>query len=185
MTLPVIGDLEILPALEHLDWVGPPVAQALRSWAETDSRVASRVGVARIDPADSDTATLVAKRGLTLDSAANCVVVAGRREGQERVAAALVRGDTRADVNGVIRRLLNVRKASFMDQARAVAESGMEYGGITPLGVPGAWRILVDAALPESGDLLIGAGVRAAKIAVPGELLATLPGAKVVSGLAR
>ena len=66
------------------------------------------------------------------------------RTGEERIAACVVRADTRVDVNTLVRGLLDVRKASFLSMERAVAESGMEYGGITPVGLPGAWRVLVD-----------------------------------------
>ena len=64
------------------------------------------------------------------------MVVAGRRDGEERVAACVVRADTRADVNNLVKRVLDVRKASFLSMERAVEESGMEYGGITPVGIP-------------------------------------------------
>ena len=67
---------------------------------------------------------------------ANCVVVVGRRGGEERVAACVVRADTRADVNNLVKRTLDVRKASFLSMDRAVEETGMEYGGITPVGLP-------------------------------------------------
>ena len=67
-----------------------------------------------------------------LTASANCVVIAGRRDGEERVAACVVRADTRADVNNLAKRTLDVRKASFLSMDRAVEESGMEYGGITP-----------------------------------------------------
>ena len=68
----------------------------------------------------------------------------------ERVAACLVRADTRADVNTVVKRLLDVRKCSFLSLDRAVEESGMEYGGITPVGLPSGWRLLLDARVPSS-----------------------------------
>ncbi|MDR2253996.1 MAG: hypothetical protein LBD97_09125 [Bifidobacteriaceae bacterium] len=185
MTLPQIGAFEILPALEHLDMVPARVATALREWADADPRVPAGVGVTAVDPADSDTATLVGKFALSWDTAANCVLVAGKRQGQERVAAALVRADTKADVNGAIRRLLDVRKASFLPTEQAVDASGMEYGGITPVGVPATWRILIDERLTRGGDVLIGAGVRSAKLAVPGELLVSLPRAELIPDLGR
>ena len=67
---------------------------------------------------------------------ANCVVVGGKREGAERLAACVVLATTRADVNGTVRRYLDVRKASFLPMDRAVELTGMEYGGITPIGLP-------------------------------------------------
>jgi prolyl-tRNA editing enzyme YbaK/EbsC (Cys-tRNA(Pro) deacylase) len=116
-------------------------------------------------------------------ASANCVVVAGKREGVERVAACLVRADTRADVNNLVKRALDVRKASFLATERAVSESGMEYGGITPIGVPSSWRVLVDARVVDMDVAVVGSGVRGSKLALPGALLAELPGAEMVPGL--
>ena len=64
----------------------------------------------------------------------------------------------------------------------AVALTGMEYGGITPLGLPESWPLLVDAAVAAAPAVVIGSGLRASKLALPGALLAALPGAEVVEG---
>jgi prolyl-tRNA editing enzyme YbaK/EbsC (Cys-tRNA(Pro) deacylase) len=120
-----------------------------------------------------------------MELGANCVVVMGKREGEERTAACLVRADTRADVNNLVKRTLDVRKCSFLSMDRAVEESGMEYGGITPVGLPAAWRILVDEACLAIEAAVIGSGVRRSKLLVPGHLLGELPRAEVLAGLGR
>ena len=114
---------------------------------------------------------------------ANCVVVAGRRGGDERVAACVVLATTRADVNGLVRRLLDVRKASFLAMDLAVEWTGMEYGGITPVGLPEDWFVLVDSAVVATPYVVIGSGVRRSKLALPGAALRDLPNAQVVDGL--
>jgi prolyl-tRNA editing enzyme YbaK/EbsC (Cys-tRNA(Pro) deacylase) len=121
---------------------------------------------------------------LSMELGANCVVVGGSRGGEDRVAACMVRADTRADVNNVVRRILDVRKASFLPMDRAVEESGMEYGGITPVGLPPAWRVLVDPRVLDIEVAVIGSGVRRSKLLLQGRLLGELPGAEVVEGLA-
>jgi prolyl-tRNA editing enzyme YbaK/EbsC (Cys-tRNA(Pro) deacylase) len=180
MTLPAFDGLDSLPAREHLDLVAAPVATALTGWARTDE-----VAVVEIDPDLADTAALTEAYALPLEASVNCVLVAGSRGGEERIAACLVAADTRADVNTVVRKLLDVRKASFLPMDRAVAESGMEYGGITPIGLPAAWRVLVDAAVLTVPAAMIGSGVRRSKIILPGSALGDLPGAEVVVGLGR
>src|SRR4051794_41721659 len=95
-----------------------------------------------------------------LTASANCVVVSGRRGGDERVAACVVRADTRADVNNLVKRSLDVRKASFLPMDRAVEETGMEYGGITPVGLPDGWRGLGGRACLGIDVAVIGRGVR-------------------------
>ena len=117
-----------------------------------------------IDPELADTAAMSEAYDLPLTTGANCVVVAGRRDGEERVAACLVRADTRADVNNLVKRTLDVRKASFLAMDRAVEESAMEYGGITPVGLPAEWRLLVDRRVLEIDVAVIGSGVRRSKL---------------------
>jgi prolyl-tRNA editing enzyme YbaK/EbsC (Cys-tRNA(Pro) deacylase) len=172
------GTLAWGPALERPDLLAPPVAAALDAWEH-----AGDVLVAEIDPGLADTAALVAATGVPAAVSANCVVVAGRRGEVERVAAALVLATTRADVNGLVRRALDARKASFLDRERAVGESGMEFGGITPVGLPARWRLLVDEAVTAVDVAVVGSGVRRSKLALPGALVAELPGAEVVAGL--
>ena len=178
MPLPRIGSLESLPALSHPELLAPPVHDALSDWAG-----AAEVAVVEIDPAYADTAAMSEHYDVPMAGGANCVVVMGKREGEERLAACLVRADTRADVNNLVKRTLDVRKASFLSMDRAVEESGMEYGGITPLGLPAAWRILVDDTCLDIPAAVIGSGVRRSKLLVPGRLLGELPGAEVLAGL--
>ena len=102
-----------------------------------------------------------------------------------RYAACVVLATTRADVNNTARRHLDVRKASFAGTEAAVAETGMEYGGITPIGLPPGWPVLVDAAVAEHPQVVIGSGVRRSKLWLPGAVLAGLPGIGVVAGLGR
>lgn len=179
MTLPQLGSLVSLPVADHPGLLAPAVAEALASWPHRGS-----AAVVEIDPEVADTAAMSAAYDLPMTTGANCVVVAGRRDGTERVAACVVRADTRADVNNLVKRTLDVRKASFLPMDRAVAESGMEYGGITPVGLPVSWRVLVDPRVLEIDVAVIGSGVRRSKLLVPGRLLAELPGAEVVVGLA-
>ena len=174
------------PALERADLLGPPVAAALRALEASSPRgadLARRARVVPIDPQYSDTDALNAHYSLDPEATGNCVLVAGRRTGQERIAACVVRAPDLADVNHVVKRRIDVRKASFLPVERAVQMSGMEYGGITPVGLPGDWRLLIDAAVAGRDTVLIGSGVRRSKLLVPGALLAALPGAEVIAGL--
>lgn len=179
VTLPSLPSLLSLPATEHADLLAPPVADALATWRHADG-----VAVVEIDPTLADTAAMSEAYGLPLDTGVNCILVSGRRGGDERIAACMVRADTRLDVNNVVKRLLDVRKASFLSMDRATEESSMEYGGITPVGLPPEWRLLVDARVADVDVAVIGSGVRRSKLLLPGSLLAELPGAQVVEGLA-
>jgi prolyl-tRNA editing enzyme YbaK/EbsC (Cys-tRNA(Pro) deacylase) len=178
MELPSIAGPTSMLATEHPELLAPSVAGALGSWQH-----ASSVAVVEIDPRIADTAAMMAELSLPMSLGANCVIVAGRRGGEERIAACVVRADTRTDVNQVVKRTLDVRKLSFMSMERAVEESAMEYGGITPVGLPSGWRVLVDIAVLDMEVAIIGSGVRRSKLLLPGSLLAELPRAEVVEGL--
>jgi prolyl-tRNA editing enzyme YbaK/EbsC (Cys-tRNA(Pro) deacylase) len=180
MSLPRLGSLESLPALAHPELLGPSGHAGLADWPQ-----AEHVAGVESDPAYADTAAWSERYAVPMESGANCVVVMGRRDGAERVAACVVRADTRADVNNLVKRTLDVRKASFLSMERAVEESGMEYGGITPVGLPHAWRVLVDAACLDIEAAVVGSGVRRSKLLVPGRLLGEIPGAEVLAGLGR
>jgi prolyl-tRNA editing enzyme YbaK/EbsC (Cys-tRNA(Pro) deacylase) len=174
------GTLDWTPALDRRDLLASPVAGALAAMAP---EAAAQVFVAPIDPDLADTAAFCATYGVTLEESANCVVVAGKRAGEVRLAACVVLATTRADVNGVVRRLIDARKASFASMDMAVAESAMEYGGITPIGLPAAWPLLVDRGVVDTSQVVVGSGVRRSKLALPGPWLAGLSGAQVVDGL--
>lgn len=180
--IPGIGSLEPVPALDHLDLLAPPVAAALKTLAERGVATASSALVVAIDPELADTEVMTREFGMDLSLSSNCILVAGKRAGEERIAACVVRATTNADVNHVVKKRLDVRKASFWPQDRAVEASGMEYGGITPVGVPESWRLLIDSAC-ATGWSCIGSGLRRSKLFVTGELLAALPGAEIVEQL--
>jgi prolyl-tRNA editing enzyme YbaK/EbsC (Cys-tRNA(Pro) deacylase) len=181
--MPLMSLLTRLAAVEPLDrpdLLGPTVLAAIAGWPLEQLK---QTGVAEIDPELADTAAFCERYGVSLAESANCVVIAGRRGEVTTLAACVVLATTRADVNGVVRRLLEAKKASFAAMDVAVSRSGMEYGGITPVGLPADWPLLIDAAVAASAAVVVGSGVRRSKLVLPGSLLASLPGAQVIEGL--
>ncbi|ADI11938.1 hypothetical protein SBI_08820 [Streptomyces bingchenggensis BCW-1] len=170
------------PAVECLDLLTAPVADALRAWRGPVP--VEQVLYVDTDPDKADTAVLVEHYGSWLvEQSANCVVVAGKRGGEVTLAACVVLSHTRVDVNGAVRRRLGARKASFAPMDTALGETGMEFGGVTPLGLPAGWPVLVDAAVADTPYVLIGSGRRRGKLILPGKALAALPGAELLEGL--
>ena len=170
--------LAFAAALSRPDLLASVVAAALRGFPGADE-----VEVAEIDPALADTAAFCERYGVSLEESANCVVIAAKRGGETRHAACMVAATTRADVNGLVRRHLDARKASFAPVAEVTAVTGMEYGGITPVGLPADWPVLVDEAVAKTASVVIGSGIRGSKLRLPGPVLAALPAAQVLPGL--
>jgi prolyl-tRNA editing enzyme YbaK/EbsC (Cys-tRNA(Pro) deacylase) len=175
-----MGTLDLSPALDRPELLAPPVASALAGWSR-----AADVEVAPINATLADTAAFCEAYGVGLDVSANCVIVAGRRGETTRYAACMILATTRADVNSVVRTRLDARRASFAPMDDAVALTGMEYGGITPIGIPADWALYVDSRIIDRPQVVIGAGIRGAKLVLPGAALADLPRAEVIEGLAR
>lgn len=174
----MFGKLAPVPALDRPDLVPASVLEAVR-------RFVPEARVFEIDPEHADTETLCAVYDLPMDAMANAVLVLGRRGEDERRACCLTLAHRRVDVNNVVRRRMDVRKASFAPMDLAVAESGMEYGGITPVGLPPSWPVWLDGAVADADLVCIGSGVRGSKLLLPGASLLKLPGAERVDGLAR
>ncbi|MFM6847759.1 MAG: YbaK/EbsC family protein [Terrabacter sp.] len=166
------GNLTWEPAEERTDLLAPPVAAALGH--------VPAVRVAAIDASLADTAAFCEAYDVAPEASANCVVVEARRGETTTLAAVMVLATHRADINRVVRRHLGARKISFADQVKAQELTGMQQGGITPVGLPADWPVLVDTSVAEAGPVVVGAGVRGAKLLLDGAALAALPGAEVV-----
>ncbi len=165
-----VGTLHWKPVREGAALVADSLVDALR--------MVPSARVAEIDPALADTAAFCDAYDVPPDQSANCVVVSGRRGGEERYAAVVVLATMRADVNGIIRRELDVRKCSFAPMDKAVRLTSMEFGGITPIGLPDGWPILIDDGVLEAGDVVLGSGLRRSKLLLPAAALLGLPHAR-------
>lgn len=169
----MVGTLDWMPVSEHPRLLAGPVARAVGGL--------DGVRVAAIDPDLADTAAFCARYGVPLEVSANCVVVAAKRGGAVSHAACMIQATARADINGVVRRELGARKVSFAAMDEATALTSMEYGGITPVGLPSDWPLLVDEPIAELPAVVIGSGVRRSKLLLPGKVLASLPTARLVA----
>src|SRR5690349_17874769 len=137
--------------------------------------------VAEIDPTLADTAAFCEHYDIGLDVSANCVVVEARRADRVWYAACVVLATTRADVNGVVRKHLGARKISFASMDTAVTLTAMEYGGITPVGLPGDWPVLVDVNVIDRERVIVGSGIRGSKLLAAADILGSLPTTEVLS----
>ncbi len=177
MPVPTVGTLPWRPALEHLDLLAAPTAAALGA---ADALWAADCFVAPIEEDLADTAAFCEAYEVPLEASANCVVVSGRRAETTTLAACLVLATDRADVNRAVRHQLGVRKISFASMDEAVERSGMAYGGITPVGLPPEWPVLVDEAVLDQPWVVVGSGTRGSKLLLPGARLAELGSAHVM-----
>ena len=132
-----------------------------------------------IDPAFADTAAYCERYGVSLEHAANTIIVASKKE-PRRYAACVVKATTRLDVNRAVRRLLDVAKVSFASADETRALTGMLIGGVTVFALPADLAIYVDDKVMTLPWAILGSGSRSSKIRVSPEALRRLPGVQVV-----
>jgi prolyl-tRNA editing enzyme YbaK/EbsC (Cys-tRNA(Pro) deacylase) len=135
------------------------------------------------DPALADTAAFCDAYGYDLDESANCVVAIGKSD-PPSYAACVVLASTRLDVNGVVRRRLGSRKASFAPADDVMNMTGMAIGGVTPLALPPDVPLWVDARVMECPRIVLGGGSRRTKVLASPTVLTAL-GGEVVDDLAQ
>jgi prolyl-tRNA editing enzyme YbaK/EbsC (Cys-tRNA(Pro) deacylase) len=136
------------------------------------------------DPALADTAAFCEAYGYSPDDSANTIIVVGKGE-TPRPVACVVLASTRLDVNGVVRKRLEVRKASFASADETMDLTGMAIGGVTAFALPAELPIWIDAAVMARDRIILGGGSRSIKVLTPPATLALLDNATVVEGLAR
>ncbi len=136
------------------------------------------------DPDLADTAAFCDAYGFGLDQSANAIVVVGK--GDPRIyVCCLVLATTRLDVNGVVRKRLGRKKASFASADETAEMTGMQIGGVTPYGLPHDLPIWIDAAIMQVPNVIVGGGSRDRKLLVPPDSLAALPAAEIIENLAK
>ena len=115
-----------------------------------------------------------------------CVVHTHKtRKAPPEFAAAFVTADTHADLNGVVKHTLEVSKVSFVPIDAAVEATGMESGGMSPIGLPDDWPLLVDQHVLSIPKLYLDSGIRPSKLVVDGSIFADIPGVRFVPGLGK
>ena len=135
-----------------------------------------------IDPQYGDTADFCAQYGYDLPHSANTIIVASKRAAAA-YSACIVRACDRLDVNRRVRRLMGVSRASFATPEETRDLTGMMIGGVTAMALPEDLPIYADRRLLEMDYIILGAGSRAAKVKMPPQELAKLPGLEFIDGL--
>jgi prolyl-tRNA editing enzyme YbaK/EbsC (Cys-tRNA(Pro) deacylase) len=135
------------------------------------------------DPSVADTAAFCEAYGVDPADSANTILVASKRPPGVN-AACVVLATHRLDVNRAVRDQLAVKKLSFASADLTVELTTMEIGGVTPFGLPGSMRVLVDSNVLDRASIVLGGGNRTSKVRLDPRLLLALPSVEVVEGLA-
>ena len=105
------------------------------------------------DDALADTALFCAEYGYAPEQSANALVVASTK-GEPAFACCVVLANCRLDVNKTVRKKLGARKVSFANPETTREMTGMELGGVTPIGIPETLPLWIDSRVMECLSLI-------------------------------
>ena len=177
------GLLTFNPVLENLHLVPSTVYNAIKEgyWSCEKSNFL----VAEIDPQYAGGKELCDKYQIDASKGANCLVVNGIRGKNKTYAACLVPVGYRYDMSGIVRKTMNARQVSVAPLDFVLSKTQMEYGSITPIGLPAEWLLFIDPAVLTHKYIIVGGGLVKSKLCIPSSVLLDIPNASVLEGLAK
>lgn len=174
--------LNFEPAINHPELVSPTITETLKNWK--GNTAVEEILVAEIDPTYLKGEDLCNHYGIPFSEGANCVIIEAVCGDKKIYAACLAPVNTRISFNSTVRKQLDSRRVSLAPLDYVLEQTKMEYGSITPVGLPGSWPILIDAKVASLPRVIVGGGLKKSKLSLPGKALTELPNAIVVEGLA-
>lgn len=175
--------LHFSPVVGQKDLVSSTVYDAINDWKGPQDK--KDFLVAEIDPKFAGGIELCEKYNIDSKNGANCLIVVGIQNDKKTYAACLVPVGYKYDINGVVKKTLNVRRVSVAPLDYILSQIKMEYGSITPIGLPKDWFIFIDPLVLKSERIIIGSGLRKSKLSIPSAALLSLPNAAILKGLAK
>jgi prolyl-tRNA editing enzyme YbaK/EbsC (Cys-tRNA(Pro) deacylase) len=174
--------LQFQAAINRPDLVAASVTTLLQNWH--NSIPVEEILAAEINPDFATGQDFCSQYGIPFDSGANCYIVEAVRGEKRTLAACVALVGYQVNFNGVVRKTLNARRISLAPLSLVLDETKMEYGSITPFGLPSHWPILLDANIMHSPRIVIGSGLVKSKLSLPSKVLASLPEAIIIEDLA-
>lgn len=141
--------------------------------------------VSEINPEFSDGNKLCDKYKINKDMAFNCLIVECKRNDIIKYCALIVPIGYKYNMGTVVRKYTNSRIVSVAPLDYVLNHTNMEYGSITPIGLPNDWKILVDSLIKKQNQIIIGGGLVKSKISLPTDLFLKIPNVEIVEGIAK
>lgn len=173
-------NLEFKPAIERQDLLAPTVWEGIEKLGATEE-----IKVVEIDPEFALGLSQYPQFEIPTETEVNCLVVEGKRGEEKKYAALLVPYGKKANTNATVKRPLDVSKVGFAPLETVLEQTGMEFGGIGPIGLPESWSILVDSQILQQDNIIVGGGMAHSKLLVPTNLVSQIPNVSILEGLAK
>ena len=136
------------------------------------------------DDSLADTAAFCAHYDVPAEKSVNAILVRSK-SAPDDMALCMVPATHRLDVNKVVRKKLGAKKASFASPEDTRMITGMEIGGVTPIGVPAGVPVWVEASVMTLDYIILGGGNRTSKLKVPPAIFHQIEGCEIVEDLAK
>lgn len=141
--------------------------------------------VAEIDSNYADGEKLCQKYGIKKECGFNCLIVECKKRDNISHYALIVPIGYKYNMGSVVRKYTNSRVVSVAPLDYVLEKTNMEYGSITPIGLPSDWKILVDPLIKNQEYIVIGGGLVKSKISLPTNIFLKLPNVEIVDGIAK
>ncbi len=178
-----IGNLNFESAIENKELIPDTVFQTINTWSGLVAK--ETFLVAEIDPAFAGGIELCNHYNINMEIGANCLVVEGKRNKQVSYAVCLVPIGFKYNMSSVIRKAMNARQVSVAPLQMVLDISQMEYGSITPIGLPKEWPLYIDPLVMKNERIIIGGGFVKSKLSILTQALLDMPNSVVLDGVAK
>lgn len=178
-----IGNLVFSPVIENRNCVPDTVYNAICNWSgkcPKDSFL-----VAEIDSNYAGGQELCEHYEIDPKIGANCLVVEGKRNNAITYAVCLVPVGYRYNMSSVVRKAMNARQVSVAPLDFVLEKSKMEFGSITPIGLPEEWTLYIDPLVLKNERIIIGGGYVNSKLSILSRALLEMPNAIELDGVAK
>ncbi len=174
--------LEFKPVIDNQNLVSRSVFETVTNWNKEDKK---EFLVAEIDEAFAAGIDLCNKYNIDTRYGANCLIVVGIRGMSKTYAALVVPVGFKYDMSHIVKKMMNARMVSVASLEYVLEKTNMEFGSITPIGLPDDWLILIDPKVLENEKIIIGGGLKKSKLIIPSKALLSLPNSMILEGLAK
>lgn len=178
-----IGNLQFNPIIENPNLVPSCIYNFVNKWNNESEK--NKFLVAEINLEFADGNKLCDEYDIDKKIGFNCLIVECKRNKTIKYCALIVPIGYKYNMGSVIRKYTNSRVVSVAPLAYVLDKTEMEFGSITPIGLPSEWKILVDSLIKERENIIIGGGLVKSKISLPTELFLKLPNVEIVDGIAK
>lgn len=175
------GNLEFKPILENKNLVSKNILEFIDNNFENKNEIF----VVKIDHKYAGGEEFCEHYNIDKMDGFNCLIVSCKRKDVVKYCALLVPVGYRYDMSGVVKKYTDSRKVAVAPLDYVLEKTNMEYGSITPIGLPSEWKILIDSKINDVKYVVLGSGLKHSKLLINTKLLLSMNNVEVIDKIAK